>query len=384
MKYNFDEIVDRSKNNAAKYMELEKNFNTKDLIPAWVADMDFRVADEITQAIIDKAKQGIYGYTYRPDSYYKSYRDWQIKRNNFDFDINLFSHCVGVIPAMRIFINLFTNVGDKIVIQEPVYTPFRSIIENSDRVVLVNELVDNDAYYSIDFEDFENKIKEAKLFILCNPHNPIGRAWNEKEIQKMAEICKKYDVEVISDEVHSDLMLTTKHNIFRKYYKKTTTYIAASKTFNLAGLQAAVCIFHDKEMKDIYDKQLSILDIPRNNAFSIEAIEAAFNYGEQWLNELLVYLNDNADYVDNFIKENLPTFKMVKPEATYLCWIKTDLKVDEMDDFFYNKAKVAVIKGEKFSKSSKQYIRLNIACPRSVLVNIMENIKEAYNNKTTI
>ena len=389
MKYNFDEIVSRKENNSVKYEESVLHYATNDILPMWIADMDFKTAPQVIEAIEKKLKQGIFGYTYRPKEYFESYKKWQLKRNGYEMDSSLMGFTPGVIPGMRIVLQLITKKDANILISEPVYNPFSQIILNSGRNLLINKLVEENGKYSIDFEDLEEKLKKADLFILCNPHNPIGKVWTRDELEKIASLCLKHKVMVFSDEIHSDIILGEKKHICfasisKEVEKITTTFMAPSKTFNLAGLQVANILFPNKELLDKYETQLRNMDISRNNAFSIEATMAAFEYAQDWLEELLEYLRGNMKFINDYCRENIPQLKPNMPEATYLCWIDAralNMSDDELIKFLAQKAGVGLTKGSQFGLDGEGFLRMNTAYPRKIIKKALENIKKAIDER---
>ena len=385
MKYDFDEIIDRSDNRAAKYDERMKKFGTNEVIPLWVADMDFRTAQPIIDACKKKAEEGIWGYTSRPDSYFEAIREWEWRRNQWDVDGSLMSWSLGVVPAMSAIIKLFSQAGDKILIQTPVYSEFYDITEAWDRVVVENQLVEEHGKWHIDFADFEKKAKECKIFLLCSPHNPLGIVWERSELKKMAEICIANDVLLVSDEIHSDLIFHGKKHTPTAKISKTVadhiiTCVSATKTFNLAGLQASANIFPNQEMKQQFDRFWMNMDIHRNNAFSSVAMEAAYREGEEWLTQLLAYLSENFDFIQKYFAENIPQIKPNIPDATYLVWLDCrglNMGNEELRDFMIQKAGLGFNEGCSFGRSLTGYMRLNAACPRAVLEQALKQLKEA-------
>jgi cystathionine beta-lyase len=386
MKYNFDEIIDRSSTFAVKYEEREKNFGTNDLIPLWIADMDFETAIPIKNAILKRAAHGIYGYTSKPDSYYQAFCDWQKRRNNWDVDKKLASFSPGVVPSLSAIVREFTDSDDKVLIQTPVYPEFYDVVEAWDRSVIENPLIEKDGVYSVDFEDLETKLKQKpKLFIFCNPQNPVGKVWSKKELKKITDLCLKYNVMIASDEIHSDLMLWgNKHiptaSISKEVSDITITCTSCSKTFNLAGLQASFVIFPNAEKKEKFDRFWRNLEIHRNNCFSLVAFEAAYKEGEEWLEQLIPYLEGNINYIREYCKDNIPQIKPGRPESTYLVWLDCrDLNMnnDELKDFMTHKAKLGLNAGNGFSRSLSGFMRLNVACPRSILEKAMKQLEEA-------
>lgn len=385
MKYDFDEIVNRSNNRAAKYDERVKKFGTSEVIPLWIADMDFRTAQPIIDACKRKAEEGIWGYTSRPDSYFKAVQEWQKRRNQWDVDVSQMSWSLGVVPALSSIVKIFSQTSDKILIQTPVYPEFYDVTEAWERVVVENQLVEKDGKWHIDFEDFEKKAKECKIFLLCNPHNPLGIVWEPDELKRMAEICIANDVLIVSDEIHSDLIFhgkkhTPTETLSKEIAEKVITCISATKTFNLAGLQASTTIFPNEQMKQKFDGFWMNMDIHRNNAFSSVAMEAAYNEGEEWLTQLLDYVSGNFDFIKKYFDENIPKIKPNVPDATYLVWLdcrELGMTNEELRDFMIHKAGLGLNEGCNFGRSLSGYMRLNAACPRSVLEQALKQLKEA-------
>lgn len=385
MKYNFDEVIDRNGNRAAKYDERIKKFGTNDVIPLWVADMDFRTAQPIIDACKAKAEEGIWGYTSRPESYFKAVQNWQKKRNNWDVDTALMSWSLGVVPALSSLVKIFSHTGDKVMIQTPVYSEFYDVVEAWDRVVVENQIVEKDGKWVIDFDDFEAKAKEVKIFLLCNPHNPLGIVWDPEDLKKMAEICIANDVLLVSDEIHSDLIFHGKKHtptatLSEDIANHIITCVSATKTFNLAGLQASTTIFPNMEMKQKFDRFWMNMDIHRNNAFSSVAMEAAYNEGEEWLEQLLTYLSDNFDFIKDYCDKYIPKIKPNVPDATYLVWLdcrELGMSNEELRQFMIEKAGIGLNEGYTFGRSLSGFMRLNAACPRSVLAKALEQLKNA-------
>ena len=388
MKYDFDQVIDRSGNRAAKYDERMKKFGTEDVIPLWVADMDFRTAQPIIDACRQKAEEGIWGYTSRPDSYFEAVKSWEKRRNDWDVDTSLMSWSLGVVPALSAIVKIFSEENDKVMIQTPVYSEFYDVTEAWGRWVVENPIVEKDGKWTIDFEDFEKKAKEVKIFLLCSPHNPLGIVWTREELQKMADICIANDVLLVSDEIHSDLIFHGKKHLPTAMLSEETagkiiSCISGTKTFNLAGLQASATIFPNAEMKAKFDRFWMNMDVHRNNAFSSVAMEAAFNEGEEWLEQLLVYLDGNFEYVKDFCEKNIPRIKVNVPDATYLMWL--DCRGLGMDNealraFMIEKAGLGLNEGYTFGRSLTGYMRLNAACPRSILQQAMKQLKEAVDS----
>lgn len=389
MKYNFDIVVDRSENRAGKYDERQKKFGTADVIPLWVADMDFQTAQPIIDACVEKAMEGIWGYTYRPDSYFDAILGWQLRRHGWKIDKEKVSWSLGVVPAMSAIVKVFTRKGDSIMIQTPVYSEFYDITEAWERNVVENQLVEQDGTWTIDFEDFEEKAKDpkVKIFLLCSPHNPLGIVWTKEQLQQMFEICHANDVLMVSDEIHSDLVFHGKKHIPTAMISETArdhviSCISGTKTFNLAGLQASTNVFPNLEMKAAFDKFWMNLDIHRNNAFSSVAMEAAFNKGEEWLEQLLPYLSENFEFIRDYCEKYIPKIKPNVPDATYLVWLdcrELGMNNERLRKFMIEEAKLGLNEGYTFGRSLSGYMRLNAACPRSVLEKAMKQLEDAVN-----
>ena len=387
MKYNFDEVIERR---AAKYDERRKNFGTDDVIPLWIADMDFRTAQPIIDACKAKAEEGIWGYTSRPDSYFEAYASWQKRRNGWSIDTSLCSWSLGVVPALAALIKLFTGPNDKVLIQPPVYPEFYEVTEMVGRRVAENNMVQTENGWEVDFEDFERKAKDplVKMFILCSPHNPLGKVWAREELERMLDICFANGVLVVSDEIHSDLIFHGKKHIptamvSEEAKSRVISCISGTKTFNLAGLQASTTVFPNMELKQIFDHYWSAMDIHRNNAFSSVAMEAAFNEGEEWLEQVLEYISGNFDYIQDYCAKYIPEIKPSVPDATYLVWL--DCRALGMDDetlkeFMIRKAKLGMNPGSSFTRSLTGFMRLNAACPRPVIKKAMEQLRDAVSD----
>ena len=385
MQYNFDQVIDRENNRSSKYDERMKKFGRADVIPLWVADMDFQTAQPIIDALKARAEEGIWGYTSRPDSYFEAIRGWQLRRNGWDINKEMMSWSLGVVPALSAIVKLFSEPGDKVMIQTPVYSEFYDVTEAWGREVLENKLVEKDGRWTIDFEDFEAKAKEAKIFLLCSPHNPLGIVWTREELERMTRICFDNNVLFVSDEIHSDLICHGKKHIptamvSEEAASKVISCISGTKTFNLAGLQASTTVFPNKEYKEKFDKFWMAMDIHRNNAFSSVAMEVAFNEGEEWLEQLLVYLDGNFHFIKEYFEKNIPQIKPVMPDATYLVWLDCrglNMDNETLRSFMIDKAGLGLNEGYTFGRSLTGYMRLNAACPRSILEKALKQLKDA-------
>lgn len=384
---NFDVVVNRKQTGCAKWDGLKEVFGRDDVLPLWVADMDFKSCPEIIEAIVNRAEHGVFGYPHVSSKVYEPFIEWNKRRNNLDIEQKWILTCPGVVTAFNLAVHAFTKEGEGVMIQTPVYPPFHSSAKNNNRILIENQLVENEGYYTIDFEDFEKKIRDnnVKLFILCNPHNPVGRVWTRGELENMAEICLKYDVKIFSDEIHSDLIL--KGNKFNsilsldeKYRRMAMAAMAPSKTFNIAGLTASIVLIPDEDMRKAYSKASQSMHIGMLNIFGLTALEAAYRYGEHWLKEVMNYIEGNFDYMISYIQENIPNVKCMKPEATYLGWLDFRAiypKQDDLNDFLINKAKVGLNSGLTFGKPGEGFARINVGCSRAILEEALNRIKAA-------
>lgn len=388
MKYSFDEKIDRTGNHAAKWEEIGNKFISNDLFPMWIADMDLKTAPEIIEAMREKLEQGIFGYVYRPASYYQSATDWIERRFGYKINAKTLINSPGVVPTLSILVRLMTKPDEKILIQSPVYYPFSSVVKENNRELIVNNLVkDENNYYTIDFEDFEKKLSDEKvtLFIMCSPHNPVGRVWKREELEKMSELCLKYNVRVIADEIWRDIIMPgNKHipaaSLSKEIENNTITCFSPTKTFNLAGLQASFVTFPRENEWKMFDEELGKLDVKRNSPFSLVGFEAAYTKGEQWLDELLIYLDKNMDYVIEFVKENMPEVKVRKPEGTYLMWLdfsSLGLSKEELSMLMQKEGKIAFDDGFWFGENGTGFERMNVACPRYMVEEGMNRVLNA-------
>ncbi|MCR8710323.1 MalY/PatB family protein [Aliarcobacter butzleri] len=384
MKYNFNEIINRNNTNSSKW-----DTTQKDVIPMWVADMDFKVATPILDSILNRAQHGIFGYTMIPEEFYDAEILWWDKRHNFKIEKEWIEPTVGVIPSLSAVVQAFCEQGDKVLIQSPVYNYFNSSIKNNKCEIVTNDLIYNNGKYTIDFEDFEEKVKDkrVKLFILCNPHNPVGRVWTKEELTIMGNLCIKYHVIILSDEIHRDLVYsnfkyTPIASISKEILEQSITCTAPSKTFNLAGLKTSNIIVANKEYRKIINRSLNINESIEPNVFGIEALISAYTLSDSWLDELLIYLENNRDFVIEFVNKYIPQLKIIKPEATYLLWIdcsKLNIDSQTLVDKIYELGKVRLSSGITYGKNADKFIRINIACPKELLEDGLQRIQKTIN-----
>ncbi|HHV19196.1 MAG TPA: pyridoxal phosphate-dependent aminotransferase [Thermoanaerobacterales bacterium] len=379
--------MDRSKNYSSKWDELGKMYGRDDLLPLWVADMDFMSPKPVIEAIEARAKQGIYGYTSKPESYFESVARWMKKRHDWDVKTDWMIFSPGVVPALSFIVNALTHPGDKILVQSPVYYPFFKVIENNGRRVVNNPLLFNDGRYTMDFDDLEEKVKDpqVKLLFLCSPHNPVGRVWTEEELKKLGRICIDNNILIISDEIHQDILYPgVKHTPFasisEEFALNSITCTAPSKTFNLAGLQTSSIVIPNKIYYDVYKNFMTRIHLLRNNAFGLVALEAAYTYGEEWLDQFLEYLDGNLKTLSEGIEKDIPQIKIIKPEGTYLVWMNCrELGFDSkhLSDFMINKARLALDDGYWFGTGGEGFQRINLACPRAYVNEALTRLKKA-------
>jgi len=384
MKYNFDEIIPRRNTNCIKWDRGEV-----DVLPMWVADMDFKAAAPIINALKGKLDCGIFGYTMQPEAYYDAIIAWWERRHDFKLKKDWIIFCPGIVPALSYIIRAFTKQGDKVLLQSPVYYPFYRVITNNGCEVVDNPLILKGEKYEIDFEDLESKASDpkVKLMLLCSPHNPVGRVWTKEELVRIGDICEKHQVLVIADEIHCDLVYKGyKHIPFAQinedFLRNSITCTAPSKTFNLAGLQVSNLIVANKELRLKLKQILEVNEIGEPNVFSVDALIAAYNEGEEWLIQLIEYLEDNLKYLNDFIESNLPSLKVIKTEGTYLIWmdcrsLKRSSK--ELNTLLLKKAKVWFNDGSTFGLNGEGFVRINIACPRKLLIEGLERLKKVIN-----
>lgn len=385
MRYNFDEVINRLGTASVKWDGVKTRFGVSDALPMWVADMDFRSPEPVIEALMNRAKHGVFGYTFRTDSYHEAIVNWLLRRHGWGIEKDWISHAPGVVPALGFLIEAFTEAGDGVIIQPPVYYPFKRVIEAHQRVVVTNPLRLVSGHYEMDFEDLKQKVQGAKMLILSNPHNPVGRVWTKDELTQLGNICLDAGVLVVSDEIHSDLIYRGYQHIpfaslGERFAQYSVTCLAPSKTFNLAGLQTAYAVLPNSELKERYEKVLAIHSMNSTNVFGAVALEAAYNYGESWLEELLTYLAGNLEFLTQFLQARLPEVKVFQPEGTYLVWLDfcaLGVEAKALDDLFVREAKVALDEGHLFGEEGNGLERINIACPRSVLATGLEQIAAA-------
>jgi len=385
--YNFDEKVDRKNTSSVKWDGMKAVFGKNELLPMWVADMDFPPPSEVLETMKQRVDHGVFGYTIIGDTTSKAIINWVSKRHGWDINPSWLMYSHGVVPSIGMAIRAFTEVGDKVMLQSPVYTPFFNMIESNMREVVNSPLVLKNGRYEIDFADFEEKLKSGvKFFLLCSPHNPAGRVWSKEELTKIAELCREYGVIIASDEIHADIVSPPyKHipicTLDPSYSDFIITFMAPSKTFNLAGLQASFIVVQNVEMRkklqDIQKKE----GFHTLNTFGIIAMEAAYQYGEKWLDDAVDYIKVNIKILKEGIENDLPELKVIEPEGTYLVWVDcraTGLDDKEIRQRLLEKAGLAVNFGNSYGQGGEGFIRINTACPRSIIEEGIERLKLAF------
>ena len=382
---NFDKIIDRRNTRCLKYdFAVERNMPA-DVLPLWVADMDFETSSYIEDALIERAKHAIYGYSEVKTPYFDILKNWMKKHHDWDIQGKWLIKTPGVVFALAMAVKAYTEPGDAVLIQQPVYYPFSEVIKDNGRNVVSNTLyLGEDNRYHIDFEDFEQKIvaHKIKLFLLCNPHNPVGRVWSKEELTRLGDICVKHHVTVVSDEIHEDFVFKGKHQVFtnikKEYEEITVTCTAPSKTFNIASLMISNILIPHPELKRKFKHQMDAAGISQLNVLGLVACEAAYEHGEEWYQAMHAYVKANIEFVKQYVEEQLPGVKMVEHEGTYLVWLDfrgTGLGVEELDDKIINQAKLWLDSGKIFGSCGEGFQRINVACPRKVLEEAMDRIK---------
>jgi len=387
--YNFDEIIDRKGTGALKIDLCDARFGSSDLLPLWVADMDFRTPDFIMESIRQRANHEVLGYTIRTQEYFDSIIRWMDYRFNWTVEKQWIGFVPGIVPGIAFAINAFSDKGDNIIVQPPVYPPFMSVPSNNGREVRYNPLNLINGQFEIDFNNFENCIdSKTRIFILCNPHNPGGKVWKTTDLERIAEICKRHNILVVSDEIHADMILSGhKHCPFPTVsddaYNNCITFMAPSKTFNMAGLASSSYIIPNPEIRKIFSKYIESLEIGSGNIFAFTATIAAYNNGAEWLNQMLSYVEGNIQFVDEYLKKNLPKIHAVIPEASFLIWLdfrELNLSNETLRLKLIRDAHLAFNDGASFGPGGDGFQRINIGCSRLILSKAMDRLYNTFKN----
>lgn len=386
MKYNFDEIVPRKHTDCLKYDNVKEMFGTEEILPMWIADMDFKTPDFIVDAIRKRLNHELLGYTYCCSRWKPAIQNWVSRRYGWEVQPEEIGFVGGIVPAIAFALQSFTEAGDKVLIQPPVYHPYHHVTEDLGRVLVKAPLKLVNGQYSIDFAEFEEKIKGCKLFLLCNPHNPGGRVWTREELVRMCDICAENNVVVVSDEIHCDMVLKGyKHIPFAASCEKAKdiciTLMAASKTFNIAGLKSSYHIVQNEELRVRYHEFLRKSELDTAHVFATGPVATAYTEGEEWLKQMLEYVEANIDYMEQYLKDNMPKMGMIRPQASFLVFLDArglGLPHDELVEFFIREAKVGMNDGAMFGEEGSGYMRINLGCPRATLKKALDQIKTAY------
>lgn len=388
--YNFDEVIERRGTNCVKYDAIKERYGNENLTPLWVADMDFRTPDFIVNAIKKRCEHEIFGYTFGSDSYYQSIIEWVDYKQKWKIKREWLSYIPGIVKGIGFVIQCFTKPGDKVIIQPPVYHPFRIVPESMKREVVNNPLKLVDGIYEMDFDQLESVIDEqCKVLILCNPHNPGGIVWKKDTLIKLAEICAKHNILVVSDEIHAEMAYPQfTHHPFATVSEAAAncsiTFMAPSKTFNIAGIVTSYSIVPNEKIRKEFYEFLEAGELGDSTIFAYTATEAAYTYGAEWLQQMRMYIMENVRFVDEFFKTKLPKIKVYPPQASFLVWLDCrDLKLpqEELVKLFQEKAGLLLNDGSMFGSGGEGYMRLNIGCPRSVLDTALNALKKAIDKK---
>ena len=392
MPFNFDEIINRRETDSIKYDFAVLRNKPADILPMWVADMDFQTPPAVIEALTARARHGIFGYSDGRDAYYAAVQNWFLEHFGWETEPEWIVKTPGIVFALSVAVRAFTQPGDAVLIQPPVYYPFTEVVRQNERKLIKNELVYEEGRYRIDFEDFERKITEngVKLFILCSPHNPVGRVWTKEELTMMGELCLKHDVLVVSDEIHADFTYPGHpHTMFasldQRFVQNSITCTAPSKTFNLAGLQISNIFIPQQELRQKFRQEIRRVGYSQPNVMGLDACRAAYEHGTPWLNELRTYLLQNLLFVRDYIAKNMPKVRLVEPEGTYLIWLdfrELGLSGKTLDDLIIYKAGLWLDPGEMFGEGGEGFQRINIACQRATLEEALMRLARALQERT--
>ncbi len=388
--YNFDEIIDRRHTDCVKYDGYQEIYGADDLLPLWVADMDFRTPDFVLEAMQKRLEHPVMGYFIHSEQYYSSIVNWMQRRHGWTIRPEWIEFAPGIVPGLAFLVQAFTQPGDKVIVQPPVYHPFYYVVEHQQRTIVRSPLLKCADHYEMDFEDLEDKlVAGARMMILCNPHNPVGRCWSCEELRRVATLCKQYQCLLVSDEIHSDLIMPGYKHIPTALASPETadniiTCMAPSKTFNIAGLSTSEIIISDRKLRCRFEQVVHDgLHIYVGNIFGEAASIACYTQGDEWLGQLLDYLYENIVYVQDYLRENLPQIKTFRHEATYLMWLDFShfgLTHEELSERLVKKAKLALNDGAIFGDEGKCHFRLNVACPRATLEEAMHRLSQVFAN----
>ncbi len=386
MKYDFDKVVDRTGTESLKWVYPRKVLKVEDALPMWVADMDFEAPPAVVEAIRRRAAHGIYGYPLIPPSFWQAAIDWLKRRHGWDVRKDWMAKTPGIVPALNYCVRAFTKPGDGVIIQTPVYFPFYHAVENNGRRLIRNPLTFDGRRYAMDLDDLERKLDQGgRLLILCSPHNPVGRVWTREELEALGRLAAGRDLVIVSDEIHHDLVYSGhRHHILATLSPdladRTVTCVAPSKTFNTPGLSTAAVVASNPKHLQAFKDETERAGFELGQVFGIVGFEAAYAHGEDWLDELLPYLEANVDVMEKFLEERVPGVRLVRPEGTYLALLDCrglGLEPAALNDFFLKTARVYFTDGAMFGEEAAGFVRINFGCPRALLVEALERIERA-------
>ena len=385
MNYNFDEVVCRKHTDALKLEALAPRWGRTDLLPMWVADMDFKTPPFIVEVMKKRMECEVFGYTAKPESWYEAIISWQKRRHKWTITKEMISFVPGVVPALAMAVQAFTQPGEKVMIQQPVYNPFAQVIRNNHRELVNCPLELKDGQYHINFKLFEKKIKGCKLLLFCHPHNPGGRVWTREELKKVATICAQNNVIIVADEIHADLtLLPYEHipfaSVSEEAKQNSVVFASPSKAFNMAGLATSYAVIANPTLRRRFESYVEGNELAAGNVFAFNTVVAAYNKGEEWLQQMLTYVQGNIDEVVSYIKENIPQLKVIIPQASYLVFIDfSALQLNQKDivALCTNRAHLALNDGSIYGEEGNGYMRINLACPRSVVRQALAQLKDA-------
>ena len=389
MKYNFDEIIDRRGTESVKWDAVSERWGRNDLLPMWVADMDFRTPSFVMNALRKRLGHEVLGYTFACEEWYTSIINWLQNRHGWKVKREELTFMPGIVRGLAFAIQCFTEKNDKVMVMPPVYHPFFLVTEKNKREVVYSPLVLRDGQYYIDFDRFRKDIQGCKLLILSNPHNPGGRVWTREELEQIAEICYESKTLVISDEIHADLTLPPYQHITfalvsEKARQNSLVFMSPSKAFNMPGLASSYCIIENKEICRCFQEYMEASELSEGHLFAYLSVAAAYSNGTEWLDQVLAYIQSNIDFTDAFLSEYIPDIKMIRPQASYLVFLDCrtlGLNQKELVDLFVDGAHLALNDGTMFGKEGEGFMRLNVACPRSMLEKALKQLKEACDNR---
>lgn len=383
---NFDEIIERKGTDCLKYDFAKRRGLPEDVLPLWIADMDFRTSSYVEDALIDRTKHGIFGYSEVQEDYFRVVAGWMNRHHNWNVEPGWLIKTPGVVFALAMAVKAYTEVGDCVLIQQPVYYPFSEVIEDNERVIVSNDLyLGTDNRYHIDFEDFEKKIVEhhIKLFLLCNPHNPSGRVFTKEELTKLGDICLKHGVIVVSDEIHNDFVFKGEHTVFasvkKEYEDISIICTSPSKTFNLASMLISNIFIPNKKLKSKFRHEVDAAGISQLGVLGLEAAKAAYEKGDEWYEKMMAYVRENIEYVKKYVEEHMPGVKVIDGEGTYLVWLDfraTGIEAEELDHRIIYDAKLWLDSGKIFGKTGLGFQRINVATPRKIVTECLERIRK--------